>query len=136
MARPMSDYPTELELQILKILWEQGAPATVREVRDQLEEAGRGLAHTSVITTLGTMVEKGQLEKLEPLQGKAFRFSPLLTQEDVSRGMLGDLVDRVFDGSAEAVMMSLFDVSELDPDELKRLRRLFNQRMREASHDQ
>ena len=45
--------------------------------------------------------------------------------------MLGDLVDRVFDGSAEAVMLSLFDVSELDDDELKRLRKLFNQKVRE-----
>ncbi|HSG71956.1 MAG TPA: BlaI/MecI/CopY family transcriptional regulator [Planctomycetaceae bacterium] len=131
MARPASGYPTELELQILKILWECGTSLTVREIRDALAADGRDLAHTSVITTLGTMVEKGQLEKLDPVQGKAFRFSPLLPQEAVSKKMLGDLVDRVFDGSAEAVMLSLFDVSELDNDELKRLRKLFNQKVRE-----
>lgn len=131
MARPASGYPTELELQILKILWECGTSLTVREIRDALAADGRDLAHTSVITTLGTMVEKGQLEKLDPVQGKAFRFSPLLPQEAVSKKMLGDLVDRVFDGSAEAVMLSLFDVSELDEDELKRLRKLFNQKVRE-----
>lgn len=131
MARPTSGYPTELELQILKILWECGTSLTVREIRDTLAADGRDLAHTSVITTLGTMVEKGQLEKLDPVQGKAFRFSPLLPQEAVSKKMLGDLVDRVFDGSAEAVMLSLFDVSELDEDELKRLRKLFNQKVRE-----
>jgi hypothetical protein len=45
--------------------------------------------------------------------------------------MLGDLVDRVFDGSAEAVMLSLFDVSDLDEEALKRLRRTFNQKIRE-----
>jgi hypothetical protein len=45
--------------------------------------------------------------------------------------MLGDLVDRVFDGSAEAVMLSLFDVSDLDQDALKRLRRAFNDKIRE-----
>ncbi|HUG17982.1 MAG TPA: BlaI/MecI/CopY family transcriptional regulator [Planctomycetaceae bacterium] len=131
MARPASEYPTELELQILKILWDRNASLTVREIRDALAVDGRDLAHTSVITTLGTMVDKGQLEKLDPVQGKAFRFSPLLPQEAVSKKMLGDLVDRVFDGSAEAVMLSLFDVSELDEDELKRLRKLFNQKVRE-----
>jgi BlaI family transcriptional regulator, penicillinase repressor len=131
MARPASGHPTELELQILKILWDHETSLTVREIRAALSSAGRDLAHTSVITTLGTMVEKGQLEKLDPVQGKAFRFSPLLPQEAVSKKMLGDLVDRVFDGSAEAVMLSLFDVSELDEDELKRLRKLFNQKVRE-----
>ena len=131
MARPASEYPTELELQILKILWSREHSLTVREIRDALAAEGRDLAHTSVITTLGTMVEKGQLEKLDPLQGKAFRFAPLLPQEEVSRKMLGDLVERVFDGSTEAVMLSLFDVSELEEDELKRLRKLLNQKMRE-----
>ena len=131
MARPNSEHPTELELQILKVLWEQ-QPQTVREVREALAAAGRDLAHTTVITMLGTMVDKGQIEKLPPLQGKAFRFSPLIQREGVSNGMLGDLVDRVFDGSAEAVMLSLFDVKDLDEEELAGLRKLLNKKMREA----
>jgi BlaI family transcriptional regulator, penicillinase repressor len=131
MARPNSEYPTELELQILKVLWD-AEPMTVREVREALAVGGRDLAHTTVITMLGTMVDKGQTEKLEPTQGKAFRFSPLIQRDDVSRGMLGDIVDRVFDGSAEAVMLSLFDVKELDEEELASLRRLLNKKMREA----
>lgn len=131
MARPSSEHPTELELQILKVVWDS-QPMTVREVRDALEQSGRDLAHTTVITMLGTMVEKGQIEKLEPLQGKAFRFSPLIGRDDVSKGMLGDLVERVFDGSAEAVMLSLFDVKELNEEELVSLRKLLNKKMREA----
>jgi len=131
MARPNSAYPTELELQILKVLW-NSEPMTVRDVRESLAAGGRELAHTTVITMLGTMVDKGQIEKLEPAQGKAFRFSPLIHREDVSRGMLGDLVDRVFDGSVEAVMLSLFDVKELDEGELASLRKLLNRKMREA----
>lgn len=131
MARPNSEHPTELELQILKVLWD-AEPMTVREVREALAGLGRDLAHTTVITMLGTMVDKGQIEKLEPIQGKAFRFSPLIQRDDVSRGMLGDLVERVFDGSAEAVMLSLFNVKELDEEELAGLRRLLNKKMREA----
>lgn len=130
MARPVSEHPTELELQILKILWED-SPLTVREIRDALAERGRSLAHTSVITTLGTMLEKRQLARLEPEQGKAFRFKPIIEQDAVANKMLGDLVQRVFDGSAEAVMLSLLDVSDCDEDELKNLRRLFNQKIRE-----
>lgn len=133
MVRPASEYPTDLELQILKVLWARKAALTVREIRDALAAGGRDLAHTSVITTLGTMVDKGQVEKLPPEQGKgkAFRFSPLLSEAAVAKGMLGDLVDRVFDGSASAVMLSLFDVSELNEDELQRLKKLFNKKMRE-----
>lgn len=131
MARPSSDHPTELELQILKVLWDS-EPMTVREVRDALERCGRDLAHTTVITMLSTMVDKGQIQKLEPLQGKAFRFSPCIERDDVSKGMLGDLVERVFDGSAEAVMLSLFDVKDLNEDELANLRKLLNKKMREA----
>lgn len=131
MARPPSEYPTELELQILKVLWD-APPLTVREVRDSLERSGRDLAHTTVITMLGTMVDKGQIQKLDPLQGKAFRFAPLLQRDDVSKGMLGDLVERVFDGSAEAVMLSLFDVKELNEEELANLRKLLNKKLRES----
>lgn len=130
MARPASGYPTELELQILKLLWEQ-SPRTVREVRDALAENGRDLAHTSVITSMGTMVEKGQLEKLPPDFGKAFRFAPLFKQSDVSKGMLGDLVDRVFDGSTESLMLNLFDMQDIDESEIKRLRKLLNQKLKE-----
>ena len=131
MPRPVSEYPTELELQILKVLWER-SPLTVREVRDALDAGGRPLAHTTVITMLSTMVDKGQLEKLDPLQGKAFRFVPRIDRDDVSKGMLGDVVARVFDGSAEAVMLSLFDVAELDAAELGKLRRLLNKKLREG----
>jgi predicted transcriptional regulator len=130
MVRPASEYPTELELQILKLLWKQ-SPRTVREVRDALAENGRDLAHTSVITSMGTMVDKGQLEKLPPDSGKAFRFAPLLKQSDVSKGMLGDLVNRVFDGSTESLMLNLFDMQDLDATEIKRLRKLLNQKLKE-----
>lgn len=131
MARPNSGFPTELELQILKVLWD-AEQMTVRDVRDSLAVGGRDLAHTTVITMLSTMVDKGQLEKLEPIQGKAFRFSTLIQRVDVSKGMLGDLMERVFDGSAEAVMLSLFDVKDLDEEELAGLRKLVNKKMRET----
>ena len=134
MAKAKRESPTELELLILKVLWSD-SPQTARQIRDVLATGGRDLAHTSVITTLQKMVEKQQLAQLDPIEGKAFRFEPLVSDQQVSHGMLGDLVNRVFDGSAEAVMLSLFDVAELDDEALKSLRKAFNQKLKEKSHE-
>ena len=129
MARPASEYPTELELQILKILWEQ-SPLPVRDVRQALADEGRDIAHTSVITTLNTMVDKKYLKRTK--QGKSFLFVPRVTRQQVCEGMLGDVVGRVFDGSPTAVMVSLFNCAEIDEEELKELRRIINRRLKET----
>jgi predicted transcriptional regulator len=128
MARPAAEHPTELELQILKILWER-APLLVRDVREALANAGRDIAHTSVITTLNTMVDKRYLKRKK--QGKAFLFEPRVSKPDVIERMLGDMVNRVFDGSPAAVVLSLFNVSEIDSDDLKELRKIINQKAKE-----
>lgn len=120
--------PTELELMILKVLWEE-SPLPVRDVRTRLAEDGRDLAHTTVITTLNTMWEKKQLRRKK--DGKAFLFSPRVAQSQVSSSMLGDIVDRVFDGSASALVLNLFDRSDLGPDEIRKIRRLLDEKTKE-----
>ena len=130
MVRPKSAHPTDLELQILKILWEQ-SPLAVRDVREALERGGRALAHTSVITTLNVMVGKRYLKRT--MQGKSCLFAPDVAREDVTGRLLGDVVQRVFDGSAKAVMLSLFESTELDADELKELRQILNRKTKEQS---
>ena len=129
MARPKSEHPTELELQILKLLWER-SPLMVRDVREALAQAGRDIAHTSVITTLNTMVVKRYLHRKK--EGKAFLFSPRVGRDEVAQRMLGDVVERVFDGSAAAVMLSLFDRADLDARELRELRRAIDRKMKET----
>ena len=128
MANKQDQRPTELELMILKILWDE-SPLPVRDVRARLSEQGRTLAHTSVITTLNTMCDKKQLRRKK--DGKAFLFSPRVKEETVSKSMLGDIVNRVFDGSTAALMLSLFDRSDIDADEVKELRRLLDQKSKE-----
>jgi BlaI family transcriptional regulator, penicillinase repressor len=132
MARPKSGNPTELELQILKAFWER-SPLTVREVRQTLAEAGRELAHTSVITTLNVMTRKGYLRRR--LQGNACLFAPRLGREEASRRMLSDMVDRVFDGSAKAVVLNLIDSANFEPQELNDLRKLINQKTQEQNNE-
>lgn len=128
MVRPAAEHPTELELQILKMLWED-EPRPVRDIRDALARQGRDIAHTSVITTLNTMHAKGYVSRKK--QGKAFLFSSRVAQDQVSQKILGDVVDRVFDGSKSAVMLSLFEHGEIDASELKDLRRLLNKKLKE-----
>ena len=127
MSRPPSRYPTELELMILKILW-QSSPLLAREIQAALAEQNRNLAKTSVITTLKTMVEKKYLNH-KP-RGNAYLFSPKITETDVSKRVLGDVVDRVFDGSPKAVLLKLFDVKDVDEDELKELRQIIDRKLK------
>ena len=127
MARPPSEHPTELELKILKILWEQ-SPLPVREIRQQLAAAGHEIAHTSTITTLNTMVGKQYLKR--QMQGNACLFAPRVSRQVVSQRMLGDIVRRVFDGSAKEVVLSLFGQSEIPEEELKELRALINRKLK------
>jgi BlaI family penicillinase repressor len=129
MARPGSDHPTQLELEILKVLWSE-SPLPVRDVQFRLEEkARRPLSHSSVITILNIMVRKGYLKRRK--EGKAFFFSPKVEKDAVSRRLVGDLLGRVFEGSATAMVLNLMESADLDVDELASLRRLIERKAKE-----
>jgi BlaI family penicillinase repressor len=113
MARKKSKHPTGLELEILKVLWER-SPLTVRGVREVMAEAGRELAHTSLITTLNVMFDKGFVKRRSAKEGRAYAFSPKVSRDDVSKGMVGDLVERIFEGSTTAFLLSLLENEQLD----------------------
>ena len=129
MARPTDSNPTGLELEILKILW-QSSPLTVSEIREHLARAGRKSAHTSVITMLNIMVDKGFLDKQK--DGRWYQYWPIVDQQGVTGKMLNDLVDRAFDGSPRLMMLNLLESrDELDEEELLQLRQLINKKVRE-----
>lgn len=129
MPRPPSKYPTELELEILKILWDANA-ATVREVRDTLAPI-RDLAYTSVMTTMNIMVDKGYVTRRRT--GPSYVYEPAVTEDAITKTMVRDLVDRAFEGSASALLLQLLDEKNLDPGELKELRRIINRKAREQA---
>jgi len=128
MTRPASRYPTELELEILKILWRDG-PSPVRQVREALADF-RDLAYTSVMTIMNIMAKKGYLKRTRT--GRSYTYAPRVTEGKITRGMLGDIVDRAFDGSALAVMLNLLETSDLDEAELEELRRLIDRSTKEG----
>jgi predicted transcriptional regulator len=128
LSRSKTRRPTELELAILKILW-QRSPLTVEPVREALAAAGRELAYSSVITVMNIMVKKRQLRRTK--RGRAFEYEPLVEDQEVHRSLLGDLVDRVFDGSAAAVLLELLETSDVSPQELVEIRKLINRKVKE-----
>ena len=126
MARPASHHPTELELEILKVVWPD-YPVTVRVVRDRLaEQTGRDLAYTSVMTTLGVMFNKGYLKR--KLVNGSFLYEPKVAREKTLGKMLRDLVDRAFGGSPSAAVLNLLKTSDVDAEELRRIRELLDEK--------
>jgi BlaI family transcriptional regulator, penicillinase repressor len=129
MPRPESEHPTELELDILKVLWRE-SPLPVREVRKRLEqEADRPLAHSSVITMLNIMHRKGYLRRMR--RGNAFLFAPEVAQHEVTGGMMQSLLNKAFDGSAKAMVLNLLNTAELDGKELAEIRKLIGRKAKE-----
>ena len=124
MARRPSNYPTELELEIMKIVW-RDQPCSVRHVRQQLAEF-RDLAHNSVMTMMAIMKDKGYLKRRK--QGRGYIYQPKVTQKEITRGMLGDLVDRAFHGSSMAAVIHLLETGDFDEKGLAELRNLIQQK--------
>src|SRR5688500_5931552 len=102
MARPRAKELTERELEVMHAFWGGGA-ATAQEIRDKLAQSGRDLAYTTVATLIRILCEK---EFLEQLPGeRPFQYQPLRSFDEVSRTLLGDLVERVFGGSREQLLL-------------------------------
>jgi len=129
--RKSSELPlTPLELEIMNVLWETGA-ANVQAVQGQLK--GRSLAYTTVQTMLNVLHRKGHVKRT--LHGKAYEYEPLLSRDTASSNAIRDMVDRLFGGSVEALLMSLVKSKELRPRNLAKLTALIEKHEREDCHD-
>lgn len=129
MARPASQYPTVLELEILKVIWRDG-PSLAKHVHEEIGDF-RDLAYTSVLTIMNIMTKKKYLQRQK--KGKSYVYEAVIDQERTTRTMLGDLVDRAFEGSAKVAVINLLETKDIDEEELKELRKLINQKVKEGS---
>lgn len=120
MARPKQPHPTQAELEVLQILWDRG-PSTVREV---LETVPRDLAYTSVMSLLNVMTDKGLVTR-EP-EGRAYRYTAKQQPDQAEGKILGNVLERVFDGSASALVARLLEQSRPSADELDEIRKLID----------
>ena len=118
MARPKSEQLTPLELDIMNVLWRLGA-ANVQTVQQALP---RELAYTTVQTVLNILERKGKVKRAK--RDRAYFYAPKVSQGQVARHAVTDIVKRLFGGSAENLVMSLLETRQLTPQKLDRLRRL------------
>ncbi len=119
MARPRHDHPTPAELEVLQVLWERG-PSLVRDVMGELNER-RPRAYTTVMSLLNVMTDKGLLRR--KTQGRAFVYSAKFDRDGTTGGIVRDLVERAFDGSADALIARLLDQTNPDRAELEQIRK-------------
>jgi BlaI family transcriptional regulator, penicillinase repressor len=110
---------TRLELQIMQVLWNNG-PSTVQAVQQGLP--GDPLAYTTVQTMLNILQRKGKVKR--KLLGKAYEYRPVLSRDKALREAASDMLDRMFGGSVEALLMSLVKSNQLDADKLARVQKL------------
>jgi len=114
MARPPSKELTRRELEVMHVFWTHGQP-TVAEVRERLATAGRRLAYTTVATLVRILTEKGFLEQTN--SDRPFQYRPVRSFEEVSGSLLGDVVQRVFRGSREQLLLRLLEERRLSAEE-------------------
>lgn len=120
---------SERELDIIAVLWERG-PSTAAEVRAALAD---DLTHNTVLKMLSILEEKGHVGHVE--EGRAHRFHALVAREAAGSSAFTRLVDKMFSGSAEALMSHFVRERRLTRAELERIREILNERLEEEKPD-
>lgn len=118
MPRKKGERLTPLELEIMQVLWETG-PANVQTVQRLLK---RDLAYTTVQTMLTVLHRKNKVKRT--LKDKAHFYRAAVSRSQFTGHAVGDLIDRLFGGSAEGLVMSLLEARHLTPEKLARLNKL------------
>jgi BlaI family penicillinase repressor len=118
--------PTPGELEILKVLWEQG-PASVKQVHEALARE-RDVAYNTVQTLLRIMEEKKKLVR-HHAAGRTFIYTPCYSRDDSMRGFL----ERVFDGAAADMVQSLLRSERISGEELERMQKMLAEARRRQS---
>jgi predicted transcriptional regulator len=118
--RPKTPTLTEQELEIMKVIWERDR-ATVRDVYESLLER-RKIAYTTVMTMMNILEQKKYLRK--SAEDRAYIYRPARPKKQVIKGMVREFVDRVFNGSAEPLLVHLIEDRKLSSKELDEITRM------------
>lgn len=122
----MSVHLTNREFDVMAVLWERGS-ATVGEVVDSLNE---NLAYTTILTVLRSLETRGHVRHEK--EGKAYRYYPVVEAEEAGDRTLRRLLDKVYLGSREMLVTRLLSDRAVSDDELRRIRRMLDERLGEA----
>ncbi|MFV0446755.1 MAG: BlaI/MecI/CopY family transcriptional regulator [Planctomycetaceae bacterium] len=123
--------PSDLELQVLSVLWERG-PQTVRDILALLPD-GKDRAYTTVLTILQGMSRKGFVTHTQ--DGPAHVYHPAVTRADVLHPMMRTLVQHAFGGDPSRVVQALLGSGDVSTDDLKEIRKLINRAVRDGQED-
>ena len=123
MPKPTFPKPTDGELAILRVLWRRG-PSTVREVLDQLNQV-QETGYTTVLKMMQIMTEKGLLARDDT--DRTHVYEPRLAEEETQRQLLGDLLERAFNGSAKKLVMQALSTKKATSKELAEIRQLLDE---------
>ena len=129
MPKPEKTTLTKLELQIMQAIWRLG-PSNVAAVQEALAQ---DLAYTTVQTMLNILERKGKLKRT--LRGRAFEYSATVSEAKASTHAVRDLVDRMFGGSSEELVMSLIKSRQIDPKKIAELSKRLTEEERKAGED-
>jgi BlaI family transcriptional regulator, penicillinase repressor len=121
--RPRSATLTPQELELMKIVWQKGQ-ATVRDVYETLLER-RKIAYTTVMTMMRVLEKKGYVKTRR--ENRAFVYRPTRPERLVVRSMVREFVDRVFNGSAQPLLVHLVEEARLSAEEFDELQRLIRE---------
>ena len=113
---------TELQIAILRLLWEQGE-ATVADIWEALHRE-RGLAQTTVATLLTRLERRGVVARRA--EQRQYLYRALVTESAVQRSMVGELTERLFEGDVTALVNHLLSSQEIAPGDLARLRTMID----------
>lgn len=120
MSRPVSKQPTDVELQILRILWRDG-PSIARHVHDCLLES-KETSYSTTVKMLSVMLEKGLLKRDDDVRPQVYR--PAVAQQKTQKRILGELIDKVYEGSAKTLMQHVLSTKKATPEELDEIRQM------------
>lgn len=118
MPRKDANPLTRLELALMQVIWKQGA-SSVNEVQEGLDQK---LAYTTVQTMLNILCRKGKLKRR--LSGRAYVYSAAVSEDKALSHAVRDLVNRMFGGSSEELVMSLIRNRDIDPRRIAELSRM------------
>lgn len=130
MSRPKSSKPTDAELSILKVLWRKG-PSTVRDVQQALS-VERRTGYTTALKLLQIMTGKGLVYRDET--NRAHVYQPSSSEEETQQQIVGDLLDRVFGGSAMKLVLHSLTSQQATPQDIQQIREMLTKLEQEQAN--
>jgi predicted transcriptional regulator len=112
--------PTDAELAILRVLWARG-PSTVRDVAEAM---GREGAYTTILKLLQIMTDKGLVRRDESARTHVYKATA--SEDQTKRQLVGDLLDKVFEGSAAKLVLQALSTRTASPEEIDEIRKLLD----------